>query len=156
MRGLADDAVIDDTLNSWEARVHPNDLENVRRNEKDYDFGRANFFSFQYRERRLDGKWIWISCRGQAVEWNEDGIPTRFTGTDTDITELMHSNQAVDALTRRHELALSTSGVGVWEIDLETQTFSCDGVLAEMYDFPGGEAKKSRWRSGCRRYTRRM
>ena len=138
MRGFADDEEIVDTLEAWEARVHPDDLEHVRQKEREYNSGLVDFFSFEYRERRTDGEWVWISCRGQAVEWNESGIPTRFTGTDTDITALMRSNQAVDALKRRHELALKASGVGVWEIDLETQTFSCDSVLAKMYDFPGG------------------
>ena len=136
MRGLPDDAVVDDTLEAWEARVHPDDLEHVRRNVDDHNSGRVRLFSFHYRERRADGSWMWVSSRGQAIDWDANGVPTRFTGTDTDVTELMQTVQAVDALQRRHELALSASGVGVWEIDAVAQTFSCDDVLAEMFDFP--------------------
>lgn len=136
MRGLADDAVVDDTLEAWEARMHPDDLEHVRRNVDDHNSGRVRLFSFHYRERRADGSWMWVSSRGQAIDWDANGNPTRFTGTDTDITELMQSVQTIDALQRRHELALSTSGVGVWEIDVAAQTFSCDDFFAEMLDLP--------------------
>ena len=50
--------------------------------------GEIDHFNFEYRERRLDGRWIWILARGRSVEWDENGRPTRLIGTDIDITKL--------------------------------------------------------------------
>ena len=137
LRGFPDDAVGVDSLRAWAARVHSDDLARIRKELKEQKLSRqSSLFSLKFRERRVDGSWIWISTQGKVVEWDENGLPARVTGTDTDVTKLVHSSQAIEALQRRHELALSTSGVGVWEIDLETQTFSCDEVLAGMYGFP--------------------
>ena len=72
----------------WEARLHPDDLESVREHVRQSNSGEIDHFSFEYRERRVDGRWIWILARGRSVEWDENGRPTRLIGTDIDITKL--------------------------------------------------------------------
>lgn len=66
---------------------------------------------------------------------------TAFADIGTNKIQSQNPTNVIDALQRRHELALSASGVGVWEVDLETQTFRCDDILAQMYDFPGDTGK---------------
>ena len=141
MRGFAEDAVISDSISEWEKRLHPDDLEHVRQNVEDHNSGRSQRFSFEYRERRMDGSWMWVSCRGQVLDRDGNGIPTRIAGTDTDITELINSRKSIDTLQRRHKLALETSGVGVWEVDVGAQTFMCDTQLAQIHDFPNDAGK---------------
>ena len=51
-------------------------------------------FNFEYRERRLDGRWIWILARGRTVAWDENGKPTRMIGTDIDITKIKDEEAA--------------------------------------------------------------
>lgn len=134
MRGLAPDEDVS-SIGEWEARVHPDDLESTLRNT-DWRNGSNAFDGFEYRERHRDGHWIWILARGRPIEWDEDGLPTRVIGTDTDITHLKKSEQALEVMSRRLELALSASKVGVWEIDLDTWRFSCDQRLADIFGVP--------------------
>ncbi|MBU0581923.1 MAG: EAL domain-containing protein [Alphaproteobacteria bacterium] len=137
MRGYPVGEDMPDPHESWESRVHPDDIDRVRGFNDHYRAGGSSVVSFEYRERRLDGRWIWISSRGRAVKWDEDGTAVRVLGTDTDITHLKEARQAVEALTQRLEMALKTSGVGIWEVDLDKGTFTCDEALAAIYGFPG-------------------
>ena len=142
MRGLPAAAPSDALHESWQSRVHPDDLAYVRSFDDHYKAGGSGVVSFEYREQRPDGRWIWISSRGRAVRWDDDGKAVRVLGTDTEITHLKEARQAVEALTHRLELALRTSGVGIWEIDLDRGTFTCDEALAGIYGFPGhGDAE---------------
>ena len=88
MRGFPLEGEFHDSLELWEARLHPDDLESVREHVKQSNSGEIDHFSFEYRERHVDGRWIWILARGRSVEWDENGRPTRLIGTDIDITKL--------------------------------------------------------------------
>lgn len=93
IRGVPLDEEAKDDIKSWESRIHPDDLESVRDNVRRQNSGEMRLFSFEYRERRKDGKWVWILSRGRAVEWAEDGTPIRLTGTDSDITPRKETEQ---------------------------------------------------------------
>lgn len=73
------------TFEGWKSMLHPDDVALVRqeinahlKNKKPYDVN--------YRLRHKDGYYIWINARGQA-EWDEQGIPTYFSGSMIDISE---------------------------------------------------------------------
>jgi diguanylate cyclase (GGDEF)-like protein/PAS domain S-box-containing protein len=88
MRGFAADEPVDDSLEKWSARLHPDDRDAVLEHVRQHNEGEVSEFGFEYRERRRDGKWVWILARGKAVAWDADGKPTRLLGTDIDITAL--------------------------------------------------------------------
>jgi diguanylate cyclase (GGDEF)-like protein/PAS domain S-box-containing protein len=88
MRGFGPDEEIDSALDVWLTRVHPDDRERIHEIVRRQDSGELDYNAFEYRERRRDGRWIWILSRGKPVEWNPDRSPARIIGTDTDITEL--------------------------------------------------------------------
>ena len=137
MRGLPLDSEPQQLHESWQARVHPDDIERVRSFNDHYRVGAGDVVSFEYRERRLDGQWIWISSRGRAVKWDDDGTAVRVLGTDTDITHLKEARQAVETLSQRLELALKTSGVGIWEVDLDKRHLHLRRALADDLRFSG-------------------
>ncbi len=136
MRGFPANEAVNETDEDWLARVHPDDRAKVRSYIKEHASGNPDLLAFEYREKRLDGRWIWISSRGRAVFKGKNNEAVQYSGTDTDITKFKEVEKTVEVLTRRHELALQTSGVGVWEINLITGGFKCDQALAEMYGFP--------------------
>ena len=65
------DEEIHDSNEAWEARLHPDDLLSVREHVRQQNSGEIPHFNFEYRERRLDGRWIWILARGRTVAWDE-------------------------------------------------------------------------------------
>jgi diguanylate cyclase len=87
MRGYEPDAPLDNSLEGWLQRVHPDDQDLVRKTIAQQNLARNDNSVFEYRERHAQGHYIWIQSRGRPVAWDEHGNATRTLGTDTDITK---------------------------------------------------------------------
>jgi len=134
LRGFAPDEVIDSSREAWLERVHPLDRDMVRARLDSPPAMRRRIF--EYRERHKDGHYLWIQSRGSPVEYDDAGNPTHIVGTDTDITELKKVESQREALSHRLEMALSISGIGVFEVNLETGAVSYDSRLREIFGVP--------------------
>lgn len=88
MRGYRDDEEVDDALDVWLDRLHPEDRDRIRAVVKKQDSGENGHDSLVYRERHRNGHYVWIWSRGRPVEWDDNGVPTRTVGIDTDITHI--------------------------------------------------------------------
>jgi two-component system sensor histidine kinase UhpB len=71
----------------WRERVHPDDLERVQSAAKAAVRGGATAWSNEYRFRRKDGSWAWVSSRG-AIERDASGRARRTVGVMMDVTTL--------------------------------------------------------------------
>ncbi len=78
----------------WFQRIHPDDMEQVRRGIDTELEGNSRQFEYQHRLRHNDGTYRWMSCRG-LIERNENGQAVRVTGAHSDIT----AEKVVDGLT---------------------------------------------------------
>ena len=140
MRGYAPDAEIDTSMESWIESVHPDDremvLDEVGRQGRGEDFSPI----FSYREKHKAGHYIWIECRGACIDTFEDGTPARVIGTDIDISERKAVEQRLLELSRKLELALEVSHIGVFEVDVEHCTSHWDERMLEMYGLRGQPA----------------
>lgn len=87
LRGLQPDADTRRITEDWSKNIHPDDYAKVMEWNAKLSGGEIDCISYEYREKRADGSWIWILSRGRAVEQNDDGKPTRIVGIDVDITE---------------------------------------------------------------------
>jgi two-component system, cell cycle sensor histidine kinase and response regulator CckA len=74
-------------LEVWSELVHPEDLEVTRERLAAHLEGNADIFEVEQRLLTKTGDWKWILSRGKVVERDADGVPTRITGTHSDITE---------------------------------------------------------------------
>jgi PAS domain S-box-containing protein len=83
-------------LKDWESRVHPEDLEHAYQNIQNYLNGQTTYFEHIHRVQHQDGRWISILGRGRFSEWDNEGKPIRFTGTDMDISELIANQKKVE------------------------------------------------------------
>ena len=137
IRGLGPDEPIDLEFESWIHSVHPDDQALVREQIRRQETGETPFSVFSYRERHRDGHWVWIESRGAVVEYGPDGKPARIAGTDTDITERKASEERLARLSRRLELALDISRIGVFEVNLRTGAVKWDDRMIEMYGLTG-------------------
>jgi diguanylate cyclase (GGDEF)-like protein/PAS domain S-box-containing protein len=93
MRGFPPGAEVQDSFEAWQERLHPDDRERMVEHVRQQNCGEIDHFNMEYRERRLDGRWIWVLARGKTVEWDEEGRPTRVVGTDIDITRLKEEEE---------------------------------------------------------------
>ncbi|WP_087003804.1 bifunctional diguanylate cyclase/phosphodiesterase [Rhizobium sullae] len=137
IRGLAPDEEADGDYEEWIKLLHPDDRDFVIEAIGKQIAGDPDYHVFEYRERHRDGHWVWIECRGACVEWDEDGAPARIVGTDTDITARKRSEEMLEHLSRRLDLALEISRIGVFEADLDAGTVEWDDRLLAMYGLEG-------------------
>ncbi|AKJ64235.1 PAS domain-containing sensor histidine kinase [Kiritimatiella glycovorans] len=73
-------------VETWRARVHPDDLGRVQKALDDHIENRTAQYETEHRMRTRDGDWIWILDRGRVTERAQDGTALRMTGTHMDIT----------------------------------------------------------------------
>ena len=131
LRGYEPDEMIESSQQAWLERVHLSDRDRVRSH-----ISRADQLPrkvFEYRERHKLGHYIWIQSRGAPVEFDAEGRPVRIIGTDTDVTELKRAEARSDGLSKRLELALSISKIGVFELDIGTGRVFYDARLREIF-----------------------
>lgn len=118
MRGIPPDEEIGpDHQEQWLARVHPDDVAHVLANIERQDRGDEDLEALVYRERRRDGRYIWIMSRGRPVEWDEHGNSVRTLGTDTDITYLKTIEQELASEKQRLRVTLESMADGMISAD---------------------------------------
>ncbi len=85
LRGYREEEIgVDET--EWSSRIHPEDFSRVMAAVQSYFNKEIPAFHCEYRTRRKDGTYFWISDRGVAV-WDAQGRVVRMVGSETDITE---------------------------------------------------------------------
>ena len=75
----------DTYLSRWSQDVHPDDLARVQRDLDRHLAGAEPTFEAEYRQRHVDGGWVWILSRGKVLERDPQGRPLRLLGTRQDI-----------------------------------------------------------------------
>lgn len=82
-------------FSGWAGHVHPEDLPPVRRAIEDYLNGKSVKFDIEFRFKKKDGQWMWISGKGKIFDRDAEGKPLRMVGTHTDITERKQAEEAL-------------------------------------------------------------
>jgi PAS domain S-box-containing protein len=95
MLGLSPDE-IEPTLDTWERRVHPEDLPRVERELDAHVAGDAALYDCEHRMRTASGGWKWVRDVGEVVERDDDGTPLRAVGIHIDVTERRETRQALE------------------------------------------------------------
>ena len=83
------------------SRVHPDDLEGLMRAAHASCSGETKGFTSEFRMRhQKKGPYRWMLARGRVV-FDAAGKPVRFVGSNTDITDLKQTEEALRASERR-------------------------------------------------------
>jgi PAS domain S-box-containing protein len=85
MLGFNDDE-IQNHVDEWSKRVHPEDLPFVMQAIQDHLAKKTPYYVTEHRVLCKDGSYKWVLDRGQAL-WDEHGNAVRMTGSHTDISE---------------------------------------------------------------------
>jgi two-component system, cell cycle sensor histidine kinase and response regulator CckA len=88
------DADIENRLNEWYDRLHPEDLERVRDSVQTYMAGKSQTFEVEQRLRCKDGQIKWFLTRGTSIT-DPGGKAIRMLGSNVDITELKRAEEAL-------------------------------------------------------------
>lgn len=80
---------------TWHKLFHPDDLALSTALFKSHLHGDLDYYECDARMRHKNGYWVWIKSRGRLISRDDDGKPLWISGTHTDITEQVETNQAL-------------------------------------------------------------
>ncbi|MBW7899960.1 MAG: PAS domain S-box protein, partial [Rhodocyclaceae bacterium] len=114
MLGYAPDEIEND-LDEWKSRVHPDDLPGVLAAITAHQRGEQPVYRNEHRMRDRNGRWKWILDQGMVVEFDAADMPTRMIGTHTDIDDY---RATIDQL-QRLQLAVeqSSNSIAITDAD---------------------------------------
>jgi two-component system sensor kinase FixL len=102
--------------NGWAEGVHQDDLERCLQIYTSA-FDARQPFVMQYRLKRDDGEYRWISDQG-VPRYDAQGTFAGYIGSCVDVTELMTKDEALRQSEERMRLAAAAVNLGIWEWDL--------------------------------------
>ncbi len=82
-------------IEAWMKIIHPDDLPDIKEKVREIMSGNRQLVEMEYRLRHKSGEWIWVLGRGRVVNWDDQGKPLRFTGTQLNITEHKKAQEAL-------------------------------------------------------------
>ncbi len=91
-----EDGEIENKFASWEALIHPDDLEMARQRVRAYFAGETPVYELEHRLRHKNGSYRCILARGVALR-DASGRPVRMCGSHVDVTELRNASQRLEA-----------------------------------------------------------
>ena len=99
--------------NGWAEGVHPDDLQRCLKTYAEA-FDAREGFVMEYRLRRHDGQYRWISDTG-VPRYNAEKNFSGYIGSCVDITESISNQQALRESEERMSLAIEAAKLGLWE-----------------------------------------
>src|SRR5947199_5620783 len=119
--------------NGWAEGVHPDDLQKcLKIYTEAFDARKA--FVMQYRLRRSDGEYRWISDQGVA-RYDSNGKFSGYIGSCVDITDLINKDEALREFEERVVLAAEATNHGVWELDTATNELWMSDKARALFQF---------------------
>jgi PAS domain S-box len=122
--------------NGWAQGVHRDDLQKCLKTYTEA-FDARKPFVMQYRLRRNDGKYRWISDNG-VPRYDADGTFAGYIGSCVDVTHLLRQQRALHQFEERVALAAEAAHLGVWEFDIRTKGMWVSDKVRELFGFPAG------------------
>ncbi len=127
---------IEQNLESWEKRVHPDERPRVKEELQKHLEGEIDIFKTEHRMKTKSGDWIWVKDVGKVFERDENGEPVRATGILEDITDRKKSEQKLKESRSRLNRSQKLAKVGSWEIDLETDEMIWSDETYNIFEIP--------------------
>src|SRR5690606_28430090 len=90
-------------LDTWMARVHPQDIDRLRANLDGLMLGHIPVHEYEHRIRDADGQWRWVLSHA-VLHRNAEGQALRIAGSLTDISPYRKRERALREQSRQDPL----------------------------------------------------
>lgn len=131
---------VDQTVDFWEERVHPEDRQKVHEKLDKHLDGETDIYKSEHRMETKSGDWRWIKDVGKIFERDEEGNPVRAVGVHEDITKrkstekkLKESEKKYKELSKELENILDHLPGLVYYKDKENNLIRVNKALAEAH-----------------------
>ena len=119
--------------NGWSEALHPDDVEKALQTYSSA-FDAREPFVMQYRVRRHDGEFRWITDQG-VPRYGPRGNFRGYVGACVDITDLLEKERALHEFEERVVLAAEATHHGVWELDTTTNELWMSDKARSLFQF---------------------
>src|SRR6516164_1826697 len=120
--------------NGWAEGVHQDDFKRCL-DVYTSAFDARQPFVMQYRLRRNDGEYRWISDQG-VPRYDPQGRFAGYIGSCVDVTELVDKDQALRESEERMRVAAEAINLGIWEWDLTTDEIWATNARRALLGLP--------------------
>ncbi|MCC7258937.1 MAG: EAL domain-containing protein [Gammaproteobacteria bacterium] len=101
------------TFDVWQSLVHPQDLAVVQARLEMRLKGGSPGYENDFRMRHRDGRWVWVSARGDVIERSADGGPALVVGTHQDVTARKEAEIALKSSEAKFRGLFESSPIGI-------------------------------------------
>jgi len=122
---------------SWETHLHPDDHHQAIAFVRAYLAQPVGDYQQVFRLRHKDGTYRWIEARASFVI-EPDGRRVRLLGSHTDITERKSIEHNLRSLTEQLHLALTSTTLGTWNWNLQTDHIYWSAQVDRFLDLSDG------------------
>ena len=114
------------TMETWQGKVHPDDLPRVLDAAKRHLKGELPYYECDFRMRHKQGQWLWMNARGRIHKRDERGRALFMSGTLLDIHERVTAQEEVRSLNTllEHRVAERTAELERSMNDMEAISYS--------------------------------
>jgi PAS domain S-box-containing protein len=128
---------------SWETHLHPDDHDKAIAFVRTYLAHPVGDYQQEFRLRHKDGTYRWIEARASLVK-EPDGRRVRLLGSHTDITERKCIEHNLRALTEQLRLALSSTEMGTWSWDLQSDHIYWSSQVDRFFGLSNGAQPRTK------------
>ena len=134
-----EDQEIEDNIEEWWKRVHPDDLDECHREIERHLKGEVPVYHCEHRVLCKDGTYKWILDRGKVILWSASGKPLRAIGTHSDITERKRSEEALKESRRRLANIIDFLPDATLAVNLKGEVIAWNRAIEDMTGIPKRE-----------------
>ena len=136
MMGLQRNGTQQYTVDQGNQFVHPKDQQPFWEHVEKYTRGEIDSFRHEMRLLTADGHWKWVLTLGKATDRDADGVATRIVGLHIDIDQLKRAEITLHESEQRVLLAIESTGLGMWELTLESNQLTVNNHVMAMLGYP--------------------
>ncbi len=139
MFGYQDDEM-ENHPDSWQKIIFEEDLPKVFECFEAHVKSRGKIpYDNEVRYHHKDGSTVHVWCRGQVIEWLEDGSPKRMVGSHVDITQNKEAQKSLRESKQMLELIIEGNNAGIWSWDVQSDKSWRSPKFATMLGFTAEE-----------------
>jgi PAS domain S-box-containing protein len=119
---------------AWSKKIHPEDRDKTLAITNSIISGGGNIWTCEYRFRRKDGSYAFVSDRGYVIR-DKNGHPVRSIGSIMDITEKKKAEEAIKKSEEKYRILIETMNEALIFVDNDDKIQFVNRSLCEMYGY---------------------
>ena len=133
--GLSTDMSAFEPQTHFLSRVHPEDLPMLLEADRACIAGETPRSVADYRVSFGENTWRWMRSDAVIIKRDEDGVPIKLIGTQTDVTDLKESQTALEVSQMRFRMAMKAAPVGTALLDADGRFTMVNTVMCEFLQY---------------------